>query len=247
MEFKKEVERVKNILRWPFCGFRAELEKIKPPQKRFYITIKQLLPQGATLTHLNNINHKIVVDAYNFLQNIYWDLLPQFSETKEEKETRTKYCKEIDDKIKSLYEDVKKGLVKKPKNRKDLDRILYEFKIRGYKVSEEDFDHFPMYFVPVPKNMKNDIIKRCKVQTKPDNEIFFVLSPARTTKKQRKHQFKKIAKNSGYGFGGVNAYCEFCTKRGAKKRCSGCHDVYYCNKDCQKKHWKSNHKKECTK
>jgi hypothetical protein len=30
-------------------------------------------------------------------------------------------------------------------------------------------------------------------------------------------------------------------------RCSGCRLAYYCNKKCQKKHWKNGHKKVCKK
>ena len=32
---------------------------------------------------------------------------------------------------------------------------------------------------------------------------------------------------------------------GKGKHCTGCNAVYYCNKDCQIKHWNVNHKKEC--
>jgi hypothetical protein len=246
-EFKKEVENVKNILRWPFSGFREELEKIKEPQQRLDITIKLLLPRGSNLIHINNINYKIIVDTYSFLQNIYRNLLPPFFETKEQKKKREKYCKEIDEKVKSMYKDVKKGLFSKPKKEEDLKRLFYEFKIRGYKVAEEDFDHFPIYFDPIPNNMKEQVIKNYEVPTTPDSKMFFVLSPVGTTKKQRKYQFKRMTRNSGLNFGGLNAYCEYCREYGAKKRCSRCHDVYYCNKKCQTKHWKSNHKKECTK
>lgn len=38
--------------------------------------------------------------------------------------------------------------------------------------------------------------------------------------------------------------CSNCDKAGAKKRCSKCLIAYYCNRDCQRGHWKK-HKKEC--
>jgi hypothetical protein len=33
----------------------------------------------------------------------------------------------------------------------------------------------------------------------------------------------------------------------AKSVCSRCESAWYCGEDCQKKHWKSGHKKECKK
>lgn len=39
--------------------------------------------------------------------------------------------------------------------------------------------------------------------------------------------------------------CANCTKTGAElKSCARCHTVHYCNRDCQKSHWKT-HKKAC--
>ena len=39
--------------------------------------------------------------------------------------------------------------------------------------------------------------------------------------------------------------CPVCNKV-AETKCTGCKTVFYCNKDCQKKHWKT-HKFECKK
>jgi hypothetical protein len=36
-----------------------------------------------------------------------------------------------------------------------------------------------------------------------------------------------------------------CGKPGAKSRCGGCRTALYCNRDCQKQHWKRVHKAEC--
>lgn len=38
--------------------------------------------------------------------------------------------------------------------------------------------------------------------------------------------------------------CDYCQKDGALARCSKCKCAYYCNVDCQKKHWKL-HKTDC--
>ena len=35
------------------------------------------------------------------------------------------------------------------------------------------------------------------------------------------------------------------TPEGGLLRCGGCRMVWYCNKDCQKAHWKQGHKEEC--
>jgi len=40
--------------------------------------------------------------------------------------------------------------------------------------------------------------------------------------------------------------CDYCGKNWTgKKSCSKCQSVFYCSVDCQRKHWKSGHKKEC--
>lgn len=41
--------------------------------------------------------------------------------------------------------------------------------------------------------------------------------------------------------------CAACTKPNAGSRCAKCKVVKYCGRDCQGKHWKSCHKKICTK
>eukprot|EP00040_Diaphanoeca_grandis_P015157 m.77136 g.77136 ORF g.77136 m.77136 type:complete len:100 (-) comp24981_c0_seq3:542-841(-) len=38
--------------------------------------------------------------------------------------------------------------------------------------------------------------------------------------------------------------CAACGKADAESRCSGCRTVKYCNRDCQRSHWKK-HKKLC--
>jgi tetratricopeptide (TPR) repeat protein len=38
--------------------------------------------------------------------------------------------------------------------------------------------------------------------------------------------------------------CDCCLKEGAFLRCGQCHSVYYCDRDCQKNHWKT-HKRHC--
>ena len=38
--------------------------------------------------------------------------------------------------------------------------------------------------------------------------------------------------------------CAGCGSESAKNRCGGCNQVYYCDKQCQRKHWKT-HKKQC--
>ena len=38
--------------------------------------------------------------------------------------------------------------------------------------------------------------------------------------------------------------CAACGEAGASLKCGGCGLVYYCSRECQKKHWKV-HKKEC--
>jgi len=41
--------------------------------------------------------------------------------------------------------------------------------------------------------------------------------------------------------------CECCGKKGANKRCGGCHESVYCSITCQRKHWKAGHKHKCVK
>lgn len=41
-----------------------------------------------------------------------------------------------------------------------------------------------------------------------------------------------------------NKACVACGKTGKTKKCGGCGKVYYCGKDCQRKHWKW-HKPDC--
>ena len=38
--------------------------------------------------------------------------------------------------------------------------------------------------------------------------------------------------------------CDYCEAEGAMLRCSQCHCFYYCNQECQKKHWNT-HKADC--
>jgi tetratricopeptide (TPR) repeat protein len=38
--------------------------------------------------------------------------------------------------------------------------------------------------------------------------------------------------------------CDFCNQEGAFLRCGQCYTHYYCNRECQKKHW-SEHKQDC--
>lgn len=40
--------------------------------------------------------------------------------------------------------------------------------------------------------------------------------------------------------------CAFCDAPGAKQRCSRCISAVYCGRDCQKAHWSSGHKQECS-
>ena len=41
-------------------------------------------------------------------------------------------------------------------------------------------------------------------------------------------------------------HCALCsTKEGKLKKCQGCKVFHYCGRECQKKHWKDGHKKEC--
>lgn len=44
----------------------------------------------------------------------------------------------------------------------------------------------------------------------------------------------------------MEANCGYCGVP-AKLKCAGCQQVYYCNPDHQKKHWKAKHKHECVK
>eukprot|EP01083_Nonionella_stella_P160657 525428_1 len=45
-----------------------------------------------------------------------------------------------------------------------------------------------------------------------------------------------------------NKQCGFCQNADQNmQRCSGCQNVYYCNRLCQRKDWKRQHKKECAK
>ena len=39
--------------------------------------------------------------------------------------------------------------------------------------------------------------------------------------------------------------CAYCGLPNPLHRCSACHKEYYCNRDCQVKHWKVEHKREC--
>lgn len=45
--------------------------------------------------------------------------------------------------------------------------------------------------------------------------------------------------------GGVCAQCDEALSKTNAKQCSGCKTVYYCDRECQKKHWKA-HKVHCT-
>ena len=43
--------------------------------------------------------------------------------------------------------------------------------------------------------------------------------------------------------------CSNCKQRSKEKysHCAGCHKVYYCSIECQKEHWKKEHKSQCKK
>lgn len=44
-----------------------------------------------------------------------------------------------------------------------------------------------------------------------------------------------------------NKVCANCKKPGARLKCEGCRQRRYCDKDCQKKDWKEEHRKQCAK
>lgn len=41
--------------------------------------------------------------------------------------------------------------------------------------------------------------------------------------------------------------CAYCKAPGARKKCNGCRQRTYCNKECQKKDWKTAHREQCEK
>ena len=57
-----------------------------------------------------------------------------------------------------------------------------------------------------------------------------------------KRESKRVSKHES----SLETYCsgEECYNVGTKK-CGKCQAVYYCSPECQKKHWKQQHKKEC--
>ena len=48
-------------------------------------------------------------------------------------------------------------------------------------------------------------------------------------------------------FGNNTMYCAQCGKTddGGLRKCQRCHGVRYCSKECQTKHWKAKHRKDC--
>jgi GTPase SAR1 family protein len=64
--------------------------------------------------------------------------------------------------------------------------------------------------------------------------------------------FKAAAKGGGGSSAPVERTCSWCQKKlaqGTAKRCSYCQRVFYCGRECQRKHWtaaQGGHKKSCT-
>lgn len=53
----------------------------------------------------------------------------------------------------------------------------------------------------------------------------------------------KITMSSAINYGCAECFIKL--EKNEIKRCSNCHTVVYCSKECQKKHWKEDHKDKC--
>jgi hypothetical protein len=64
-------------------------------------------------------------------------------------------------------------------------------------------------------------------------------SASKTEKDWEKHFKPELPKKKN-----LSKFCDCCGKENAAKKCSKCNQAYYCDRDCQVKHW-SFHKKSC--
>ena len=88
---------------------------------------------------------------------------------------------------------------------------------------------------PKPKaDKKEEEAEKPKVEDKPTVET------KTEAKKESKDEVKEEVKKQEVIPTGDCAVCE----KLAKCLCSGCKHVFYCSRECQKKHW-SSHKEEC--
>eukprot|EP01084_Bolivina_argentea_P059216 108092_1 len=91
------------------------------------------------------------------------------------------------------------------------------------------------------KNKKKNKQKKNKQQKKANQQRRKKHNQQKNKKSQTKNNdtAKPLKKRQQTDF-----KCGNCSKAGANSRCGGCKKIYYCNKQCQRKHW-IKHKTKC--